>query len=359
MMRTRFTRGSVGQRVGRVQRRPTLPGACGTLRTRMSVHPLTHHDILALVEPFARRKRHVDLGASDRMARRIAFRAVEHPADGAGRPAVRDTLQLEHPEPGYFELTRTLTVEGGLQATLVTEGRDTAAVLACIEAVPLERQIDAGPGYLIARSYRVEPAGLSEEVRLTLVRAVARVDGLTVTLAVPRTSGIPGELTLACAPGDALELPEDLLAVLGWPWARIGRSRDGWSGTLRLRGSGPDRTADAERKLARTVQHLAQTLAEPPQRFHERNALARWRVTFRRAVPLLACFAMLGATAYIASLDLPENSVWRMLVFHAPPLLLLLFVALPEMPRIEIPPLPRRLAARAWRSSQPALETGR
>jgi hypothetical protein len=322
----------------------------------MSAHPLTHHDILALVEPFARRRRHVDLAASDRIARRLAFRPLDHPADASGLPAMRESLQLEHPEPDFFRLTRTLAIEGGLTATLVAEGGSSTEVVECIDAVPLARHVTVGPGYLIARSYRVEAASgkLSAGARLVMLHGAAQVDGLTLALKVPRTSGIPGELAITCAPDDPIRLPEDLFAVLGWPWARITRGRDGWTGTLRLRGSGPGRTADAEAKLERTAQHLAQTLAEPPARFHQRNGLARWRVTLRRAVPLLACFAMLAVTAGISSLDLPENSVWRMLMFHAPPLLLLLFVVLPEMPRIEIPPLPRRLAERAWR--EPAAE---
>ena len=39
----------------------------------MNAPPLTHHDILALAEPFARRGRRVDLAASDRIARRVVF----------------------------------------------------------------------------------------------------------------------------------------------------------------------------------------------------------------------------------------------------------------------------------------------
>jgi hypothetical protein len=42
-----------------------------------------------------------------------------------------------------------------------------------------------------------------------------------------------------------------------------------------------------------------------------------------------------------------------MLIFNAPPLLLGLFFCLREMPRIEIPPLPRPSAAGAWRRAQP------
>jgi hypothetical protein len=314
----------------------------------MSARPLTHHEILALVEPYARRGRHVDLAASDRMARRIAFRAVDHAA-ADGLPAMRESLELEHGGTDYYSLTRLLAVEGGLQAKLVAEGRTPAAVLECVEAVPRSRQVAASPGALVVRGYRAEPAGGADAVRLTLVEAQAQVDGVALALRVPRTSGMPADLELAGS-GDPLELPEDFLAVLGWPWTRIAFTRGRWSGSLRLRGSGAARTADAERKFERTVQHVAATLALPPARFHEGRRLARWGVTLRRAVPLAACFAMLAGTAALSSLDLEENSVWRMLMFHAPPLLLLLFVALPEMPRIEIPPVPRRLTAPSWRT---------
>ena len=43
----------------------------------MNAPPLTHHDILALAEPFARRGRRVDLAASDRIARRVVFQEMQ------------------------------------------------------------------------------------------------------------------------------------------------------------------------------------------------------------------------------------------------------------------------------------------
>jgi len=61
--------------------------------------PLTHHEILALVAPFARRGRRVDLAASDRVARRIAFRPVEHAAR-EDVPAHRETLSLAQQAAG-------------------------------------------------------------------------------------------------------------------------------------------------------------------------------------------------------------------------------------------------------------------
>ena len=310
----------------------------------MAAHPLTHHDILRLVAPFARGGRHVDLAASDRMARRIAFRPVEH-GETTGHPALVESLVLDHPEPDWFELTRTLQPVDGPAATLVTEGASADEVLARVAAVPLERHFAMAAGRTLARSYRADG-----DTRLLLTAARARVDAIDVAVKVPRVSGIPGEIEITGAGGEALDLPDDLLAVLGWPWTRITRKRNAWLGQLRLRGDGTERTRDAEAKIDRMLAHLAATLAEPPQRFHERQRAARWAVTARRAVPLLACFGMLAGTAGIASLDLAENSVWRMLMFHAPPLLLLLYFVLPEMPQIEVPPLPRRPRSASWRA---------
>ena len=89
--------------------------------------PLTHHQILALVAPFSRSGRHVDLAASDRMARRVAFKAVAH-------GAITETLLLDNPSEGRFKLTRVLTVQGGLQARLTAEGSEPAALLARVDA---------------------------------------------------------------------------------------------------------------------------------------------------------------------------------------------------------------------------------
>jgi hypothetical protein len=54
----------------------------------MSSAPLTHHQIIELVEPFSRQGLHIDLAASDRLQRRLRFRSIEP----AGQPAHRETL---------------------------------------------------------------------------------------------------------------------------------------------------------------------------------------------------------------------------------------------------------------------------
>jgi hypothetical protein len=197
---------------------------------------------------------------------------------------------------------------------------------------------------------------------LQLVQAQARVAGLAVLLKVSRVKNVPAELELQPLPlpvaGDAAAgaaavsspraLPEDLLAVLGLAWSRLVRVGAVWRATVQLRGEGAARARDAEQKIARTVAHLAQVLAQPPAAFHAGFATARWKVTLRRGFPLLVCTALIGASAAVPLANLGPDSVWRMLIFNAPPLLLLWMFTLRELPRIEFPPLPRRLPADAW-----------
>lgn len=306
--------------------------------------PLTHHEILGLVEPFARSGRQVDLAASDRLERRLAFKPVPRAAEASALAGLTETLALDHAEPGTFRLTRLLTPASGPAARLQAEGTQLADLLAQIDTVEPARQFLAGDGYVIALSHRLEPTGT-----LVLTSGELRVGGLTLTLAVPRTPGVPGEIGIASGnDAQSLALPDDLLAVLGWGWPCLRRTRQGWAGSLRLRGSGAQRSQDAEAKLEQAALHLARTLAEPPQRFHERLAAARWGVVFRRAIPLLGCVGLIAAAAAVPRLALAQDSPIRMLIFNAPPLLLVAFFSLREMPRIEIPPWPRRAVATAW-----------
>ena len=47
----------------------------------MSSQPLTHHEILRFIEPFSRHGYQADLGASQRLDRRLLFRPTIHAAD--------------------------------------------------------------------------------------------------------------------------------------------------------------------------------------------------------------------------------------------------------------------------------------
>jgi hypothetical protein len=324
--------------------------------------PLTHHEILGLAEPFARRGWRVDLSASDRAERRLVFLPVV--ASGSG-PAGSDwpaTLRLDNPHRDRYRLTRTLGLAGGLQASLQVDGDSPACALDAVAAVPPTTHFFVAQGSVVALDHHLvlragADAGSDLSQRLTLTHATAQVAGLTLKVRVPAVTGVPAEISLTAPAGDSIQLPDDLLAVLGWPWSRLQRVQHGWTGVLRLSGKDEvrqgavttTRSRDAEARLRATVEHLVRTLAESPQRFHERLRRQRWGVTLRRATPLLGGLAMLLAAAAVPKIDLAEDSVLRMLIFHAPPLLLVAFFCLREMPRIEIPPLPRAPTARQWR----------
>lgn len=330
------------------------------------VAPLSHHEILGLVEPFTRSGRHVDLAASDRAARRLSFKPVEHAEAGEGQPALRERLHLEDTGRGRWRLTRQLTLPGGLQAALQAEGASPAALLARVSAIPLQRQFIAAGGVQVAKQQRLEgdtpPPADTAEARAALAaapvlmsQATARVDGLLLRFKVSAVKGISGEIELEATGDETLELPEDLLAVLGWSWARLIPRQQGWTTRVRLRGDGYKRSRDAELKLERAVQHLARTLAEPPAHFHDQRVGARWGVVARRTLPLLGSAVMIAAAAVFAKLepDLAQDSVVRMLIFHAPPILLVIFFSLNELPRVEIPPWPRRPQGESWRRPRP------
>ena len=326
------------------------------------VTPLSHHEILSLVEPFTRRGRHVDLAASDRAARKLVFKPLDHPADGETRPALRETLQLESAGAGRWRLTRLLTLPGGLQASLEAEGATPAELLARVTAIPLQRQVIAEAGLLVAKQQRLEqrspmaPEALADEAALAAApvlmhQATAQLDGLRLQMKVSPVKGISGEIELEPTDDAVPGLPDDLLAVLGWSWARLIKRQHGWTTRLRLRGEGYKRCRDAETKLELAVRHVAKTLAEPPARFHDQRVGARWGVVARRTLPLLGSAVMIAAAGVFAKLepDLAQDSVLRMLIFHAPPILLVILFSLNELPRVEIPPLPRRPRGDSWR----------
>lgn len=317
----------------------------------MPLPPLTHHEILGLIAPFTTRGRRVDLDASDRLARRLVFRPLEHPAGERGPGGLQEALELESPYRGTFRLIRTVTHPGGLKASLVAEGPSPEAVLAQADALPPTAHFRAGEGYLLALSHRAEQPGAAP-VPALLTAAEARVGGLTFTASLTGARGA-ADLRLADAAGDSIELPEDLLAVLGWNWSPLARDRDGWSGKLRLRGAGAERRRRAEEALELATRHLATTLAEPPPRFHQRFLAARWGSVFRRVIPVLTAAALVTLVASLPREALEEPAL-RLVLLNVPLLVIGLSFTLQERSRVELPPWPRALRAPAWRRAPAA-----
>ncbi len=330
----------------------------------MATNPLTHHEILELVEPFARRGLHVDLGLSDRPARRLAFKTVQHAASPSLASTVTEALVLEHLERDRYRLVRTLTHESGLTATLGMEGRSPEILIAQVESVPPARQLLVQDGVLVARNYRIQAnpkakPGAPEAFWPVLRSAEAKLPYLALLFDSQSGFKLPAEIKLMVDPeppskhphGHAIAPPDDLLAVLGWAWKPLRAIKGGWRGSLRLARREPKRTAEAETKLARTVGHLARTLAEPPSRFHPRFYRARWTVMARKIMGIAVVVGALALGPAILMLDLPHDSVLRMLAFNTPPFLLLAVFMVPDMPSMRIPARPRPLPDDAWEPS--------
>ena len=266
--------------------------------------PLTHHEILRLIEPFTRRGRHVDLSASNRIERRLVFQPIMH---GSETPAYADAceiLQLESPRPEVYRLIRTVTLGNGAAAKLLTDGQNPGELLARIETIPPQSQFQLVADIPIALSYRLAPptdmptadfpGDGAKPMPMVLTSAEARLNGLTLTLKAETGKGYPAEIELLPQPDTPLDLPDDLLATLGWDWKVLRRRGTGWTADLRVPRNEPDRSRRIEIALERTVAHLARTLAEPPRRFHERLVRARWTVVFRRMTPLLLSVALIA-----------------------------------------------------------------
>ena len=315
--------------------------------------PLTHHEILSLAEPFVRRGHRVDLASSDRAARRLCFapRAVAGTGD---QPPWVQTLRLSAATKGHaWRLERTVADAGGLEATLGAEGDDPGRLLALVEAVPVHDQWLHPEGVPVALDQQVDHPRGSAQPRLLLRRARARVVGLTLDLRVSGVAGYPAEFQLLVQAPGAPALPHDFFAVRGGAWSRLARLRQGWEGSVRLRGEEPRRSAEARARVAEAVGHIARTLSESPVRFHEVHRLARWRLALADALPWLALLAILGVALGVQRLAPERQSVLALLANLAPPLLMGLFFLRREMPRLGLPRPPGRLAADAWQVQPP------
>jgi hypothetical protein len=257
-----------------------------------------------------------------------------------------------------------LTLPGGPQATLTALGEDPGNLLADFHSVDPRHHFRIAAGVQIARSYDLESSPPRRADQRTAAqpiytRGVAHIEGLRVTLALPSTRGVAAEITLEATPdGEPLALPEDLLAVLGWDWARLISGKDGWRSKLRLRGATARRSRGAEAALELAARHLARTLAEPQSRFHERWAAARWGVVFRRSIPVLTLLLLIATIAVLPRVIVDPNPALRLLLFDVPTALIVLSFCLQELPTYEIPPRPRRSTAVSWRrAGGPVLPT--
>lgn len=307
--------------------------------------PLTHHEILGLARPFVAQGFHVDLEATERQDRRLAFRPREI---GPG-PAVQETLILDA-DPRHPRLTRNLTGTTGLVATLRADGPEIADLLTAVLSVaPAEVFADIS-GTAGAENWTGEVG--SGRTTWHLASIAARVGPVELRLKVDTVA--TGMLDFTLRPLDGQEspreLPSDFLALLGPDWRRIAKADGIWRSGLRVSRNRARRDAEARAKFRRTVAHLRESFAHPPETFHDRHAGARKTVMLRRAIPLAVCilvpilflaggwiFSTFGFSGHPVLLTIPD----LMLVIG-------MIIAAREVPVIELPPRPRPLPNDAW-----------
>lgn len=314
--------------------------------------PLTHHEILTLVAPFTRCERHVDLQASDRLERRLAFKPRRHPGVQGVDRTLTEHLVLENPEEGKFRLTRTLTDPAGLSGSLRAEGADPARLLRQIDEVPPHSQFAVSGHFAIAFSYGIaadgdgaDQAGGGSQRLLTEALAVAGDTWIGFDFKAFNASRIP--IRIRSAKGQVEQLPKDLFAILGPAWHRLQADDDAWTGNLYVPAREPRRTEEGELKVAQTAAHLAATLAQPPAQFHRRHQQARWRVVLRNILALVGLLAAMAVAPVIVSLT--ESSIITTLAYFWYPALLLAMPFIGARVELVPPSWPRPLPETAWR----------
>lgn len=329
-------------------------------RQRKALPALTHHDIMSLVAPFAAAGLRVDLAASDRAARVLKFLPIEHAAGEIAAFAVRETLLLDASLTGLYLLTRQMDPLTGtaaadavvpMPATCEAFGGEPIELLHQINSVSPARHFEMVAGTVVSRNYEIIPAvndnkkAIGDSVTV-LVGARAQCQGVLLKFTCEHDDPLKVELSPS-HPG-RLRVPQDILAVLGKSWRAVYDYGDHWRSTIRIDRTEPMRTTEAEQRIADALTHLAQTLAAPPEMFHPRHRPDRWRVMFRRLIPLAGCAALIGAALLVGQFPIGDGSVLQMLVFHAPPLLLIGLFLFRELPRFEVPPIPRKLRYAQW-----------
>ncbi len=309
----------------------------------MSSHPLTHHEILALIEPFSRLGYQADLASSQRLDRRLVFRPVEHAGDS--RPCrIIETLVLVSRGANAFRLERHLAATGGPSIELVADGQEPGALLDRVRSVAIADPFQAGPGYCVGFSGRVE----APDGTVALTEAVAHVGEWRMTLEADPVRGMRADVSLTRSVQDGATVPEDLLAVLGRDWGLLRPSGTGWAGTARLRGRGAARDTRTRERMLVAARHLSATFAGPAEHFHAAHRRARWHVAMRRLFPLAAAALLILIGAACTRIDITGDATVRVLLMSSPPILMILFFSLREVPRLELPPLPRTTNAGAW-----------
>ena len=119
-----------------------------------TVTPLTHHDVVRYAAPLVRGGLRIDPQASERAARRIAFRPVVS-ADDADLHALHTLSVLPD---GHVELVRAVAhAPSGLVSTLIARAASADELLDAFAAIAPTRQILHEDDRVAAFSWTLEP----------------------------------------------------------------------------------------------------------------------------------------------------------------------------------------------------------
>ena len=163
----------------------------------------------------------------------------------------------------------------------------------------------------------------------------------------PRAPGEEARTLLAA-------LPDDVLAVLGPEWRPLTWQGDRWKGVQRLVGREPGRSPRVRAFSRTALAHLAAVIEDSPDRYHERHAGARRRVWVRRLKPAMALLGILAVMPLSWLFVSRFGAEMHPLVLGLSPLMMVgvVLMSTREIPVLEIPPLPRPLAADRWRAGE-------
>ncbi|MEM9304311.1 MAG: hypothetical protein AAGE01_19525 [Pseudomonadota bacterium] len=308
--------------------------------------PLTHHDILRLGAPVVRRGWRVDLAESDRTAGSIAFLPSEPD------PALKVGLRVDFHGRSGPKLVRTAAHADGAVAAYLVERGSLEAMLEALGSLPAAAQFRSTDQGVIADDFSLR---LDREASPRLIGCCGRIGGLVLSLDAKTIMGEP--MTLHIRPVDPERkpsLPDDLLAVLGPRWRPLIDHRGGWNCELKAPGKDPRRSIVARERFAQAMTHVDAVLASPPPRFHGAFLGARWRSFVRRSSIIWVPLLIVGSLPLIDWLFLTERQL-HPLFQMSPPIIFafLMLIWWRDMPRFEVPPLPRPVPDDAWQPGEP------
>jgi len=324
--------------------------------------------------------------------------------------SVRECCCLSILKDNGVELCRALSDKSRLIATLTARADSLEKLLNIFFDMNSSQLLYSEDQFRIAFSYTLEPTHYgSADSRLRLQQVVARCDRLELRTDVSTTFGMPadtllihkldthahrartlasgstsaeaslaGRILLSSLKPDSgsaepmesapdsqgtfqsglrkVDLPEDLLALLGAHWRPLVWQGGYWKTVMRQLGKEPKRTAIAREHAINAMRHIARVQKLGPSKYHQQFASARLYAWLRRLRPLMLLAAIM-ATVPIVWVGMKLTGLTlHPLAMGLTPLLLMGVVMMGsrEFPVMELPPLPKALKPKQWALSDPA-----